>query len=222
MIARSEKRDKGGQAFWVCQCDCGNLTLVRAGELTRKKRIVNSCGCLQKERASKANFRHGFANVDKRSPEYRSWYAMKARCLNPRNSRYRDYGARGVTVCQRWQESFIEFLSDMGPRPRGMTIDRINNEGNYEPGNCRWATMKEQAQNKRPRKDKDRLSETMKQRWAERRKKVGSNARESASVAGVTSHAGQLDGKDGTTGISTSEGLAANAAEASPDAHSGS
>jgi hypothetical protein len=151
-VRRTDKRDKCGQAFWECICDCGNLTLVRAGELTRKKRIVNSCGCLQKELASEANYRHGCANVDTRTPEYSVWSSMKDRCLNPNNPKYPYYGGRGITVCPEWQRSFIQFLGDMGARPPGLTIDRINNDGNYEPGNCRWATMKEQAQNKRPRK----------------------------------------------------------------------
>jgi hypothetical protein len=84
-----------------------------------------------------------------RSREYSSWVNMRARCLNPRSKSFKYYGGRGITVCRRWHWSFPNFLKDMGPRPESTTLDRINNDGNYEPGNCRWATAKQQQSNKR-------------------------------------------------------------------------
>lgn len=82
-------------------------------------------------------------------PEYQAWYDMKHRCLNPNNTRYANYGGRGIVVCKEWLNSFENFLEDMGPRPSRRSLDRIDNNGNYEPGNCRWATDKQQAYNKR-------------------------------------------------------------------------
>jgi hypothetical protein len=89
--------------------------------------------------------RHGMRD----SPEYRVWQGMVARCINPRVSGFKYYGGRGITVCERWRDSFLNFLADMGTRPEGLTLDRINNDGNYEPGNCRWASWSVQNANKR-------------------------------------------------------------------------
>jgi hypothetical protein len=130
--------------LWTCRCDCGGEAIATVDRLRSGE--TQSCGCLQRERAAAAHFVHGGKGTD----EYLIWKGMRQRCLNPRNPNFRSYGGRGITICERWQASFAAFLADMGPRPSPQhSIDRVNNDGNYEPGNCRWALRVQQLNNHR-------------------------------------------------------------------------
>lgn len=132
--------------IWECKCDCGNIIEVQSSYLSKEKRGRKSCGCLM----SDAKKVHGHTSSNGyRSKTYRSWDGMKQRCLNPNNPKYDLYGGRGITVCERWLNSFENFLEDMGERPNETSIDRINNDGNYEPLNCKWSTIEEQNNNRR-------------------------------------------------------------------------
>jgi hypothetical protein len=128
-----------------CRCVCGVVKTVRGADLVSRK--IKSCGCLSREVTRKNFTRHG---ESKSTKEYRTWCHILGRCLNPKNSRYNYYGARGIQVCTRWQASYLNFLEDVGRCPSGCTsLDRINNDGNYEPGSVRWAVQKQQNRNSR-------------------------------------------------------------------------
>jgi len=137
---------------WVCICECGNITSVNQGNLRRKDGGTKSCGCLKREQNKRiTNKLHQDQRTHGRSKTqlYKVWDAIKQRCNNPKTRNYKNYGGRGIIICDQWLD-FETFANDVGERPgKEYSLDRINNDGNYEPGNVRWATCKEQALNRR-------------------------------------------------------------------------
>ena len=144
-----------GFATWRCLCDCGNETTTFQTNLVRG--LTRSCGCLKR---GNQNARiHGYRSGGQHGKTYAAWCSMRDRCNRPNHPGYKNWGGRGIRVCKRWVESFENFLQDMGDAPPGLTLDRKDNDGNYEPGNCRWATWRQQALNRRS-KDQVALDDT--------------------------------------------------------------
>jgi hypothetical protein len=139
VIGQAPKR--GSSLMWECACDCGERFVTRGSSLRGGTR---SCGCANRAAIRAATLTHGAS----KTPTYRSWKCMRNRCDSSLAPNYALYGGRGIRICDRWQ-SFENFLADMGERPAGTSLDRINPDGDYEPNNCRWATAKQQSRNRR-------------------------------------------------------------------------
>lgn len=148
VVCKTDKRSRR-QIIWRCRCDCGKYNNVKTGDLISEN--TRSCGCLRAEYARVANLKHGDRRQSFTASLYARWHSMKARCIYKKNQAFKYYGGRGITLCPEWSKSYIAFKKwalANGYKP-GLTIDRINNDGNYEPSNCRFITQSENTK-KRP------------------------------------------------------------------------
>jgi hypothetical protein len=195
-------KNRGTSAAWICLCNCGKIATVKGVCLRSPTDPVQSCGCLRVDSITK----HG----KRKTPEWESWKHAKQRCYNQKQKHFKDYGGRGIRMCEEWKNDFEAFLRYIGPCPPGMTLDRYpNNDGHYEPGNVRWATNSQQQMNKRPRSSIRKFTfngETLSVRqWAKRfginRSTINARLRNGWSVAKVLAHYNQRSSQ--TTLMST-------------------
>lgn len=136
--------DNHGQICWECKCVCGNIVIAKSYSLRKGRK--KSCGCLRKEISGKRVLTHGMS----KTPEYKAWRNMRDRCYNANDDSFQYYGGRGITVCDEWKNDFMAFFNYIGKKPSPKhSLDRINNDGNYEPGNVRWALPNKQQSNTR-------------------------------------------------------------------------
>ncbi len=171
------EHDKPG-SWWICKCGCGRTKKIRGTNLSNNH--TKTCGCSK-----------GIYHNKSRTPEYRTWQSIKERCYNKNNIRYDDYGGRGIKVCNRWLEGFLNFLEDMGERPsQKYSIERIDNDKDYKPSNCKWANATEQSINQRIRKDNKSGHKGV--YWDKKRNKWGS----CIGMNGKFNHIGRFDSKN--------------------------